>query len=166
MHLEQGLEPKFGNTGPPCRRIDCRYSRLLRSSHAPWRHTGLMTCVRQTSVYEGSCRTRTKSTIRQCEPSRNGLAFRTRPTAPPHACAWDRDATASQNDPIRDERPRGRRWRGATSCAASSGGYSCARRISREKHVRIAQHDPFFGPTQVVEIDGGPKLKSGTPPPN
>ena len=167
MHLEQGLEPKFGNTGPPCRRIDCRYSRLLRSSHAPWRHTGLMTCVRQTSVYEGSCRTRTKSTIRQCEPSRNGLAIRTRPTAPPKACAWDRDATASQNDPIRDERPRGRTWRGATCCAASSGVYSRARRICREKHVPIAQDDPFLVPSRVFKMMWDQSCsKSGTPPPN
>ena len=100
------------------------------------------------------------------ECPRIGLAFRTRPTAPPHACAWDRDATTSQNDPIRDERPRGRTWRGATCCAASSGGYSRAGRFSREKHVPIVQDDPFFSRTRVFKIDGGPKLKSGTPPPN
>ena len=100
------------------------------------------------------------------ECPRIGLAIRTRPTAPPKACAWDRAATASQNDPIRDERPRGRTWRGATCCAASSGGYSCAGRFSREKHVCIVQHDHFLVPSRVVKIDGGPKLKSGTPPPN
>ena len=166
MHLEQGLEPKFGNTGPSRSRIDCRYSRLPRSSHAPWRRTGLMTCVRQTSVHESSCRTRARSEIRQHATSRNGLAIRTRPTAPPKACAWDRAAAASQNDALRDERPRGRTWRGATCCAASSGGYSCARRICREKHVPIVQDDPFFSRTRVFKIDGGPKLKSGTPPPN
>ena len=33
----------------------------------------------------------------------------------------------------------GRTWRGATCCAASSGVYSCARRICREKHVPIVQ---------------------------
>ena len=100
------------------------------------------------------------------ECPRIGLAFQTRPTAPPKACAWNRDATTSQNDPMRDERPRGRTWRGATCCAASSGVYSRARRISREKHVPIVQHDHFLVPSRVVKIDGGPKLKSGTPPPN
>ena len=116
-----------------------------------------MTCVRQTSVYEGSCRTRTKSRIRQHATSRNGLAIRTRPTAPPKACAWDRAATTSQNDPIRDERPRGRTWRGATCCAASSGVYSCARRISREKHQHRA-HD------SLGRNLTGTKAESGTKP--
>ena len=109
MHLEQGLEPKFGNTGPSRSRIDCRYSRLLRSSLAPWRRSGLMTCVRQTGVYESSCRTRARSKIWQHATSRNGFAIRTRPTAQPHACVWDRAATKSQNDPRREEQPRGRR---------------------------------------------------------
>ena len=78
------------------------------------------------------------------ECPRIGLAFQTRPTAPPKACAGNRDATTSQNDPMRDERPRGRTWRGATCCAASSGGYSRAGRISREKHVSIASARPFL----------------------
>ena len=30
----------------------------------------------------------------------------------------------------------------------------------------ILQDDPFFSRTRVFKIDGGPKLKSGTPPPN
>ena len=88
------------------------------------------------------------------ECPRIGLAFQTRPTAPPKACVWDRDATASQNDPTRDERPRGRTWRGATCCAASSGVYSRARRISREEHVCIGLHDPFLSRTRVVKSMG------------
>ena len=61
--------------------------------------------------------------------SRIGLAFRSRPTAPTQACTWDRAATKSQNDPIRAERLRGRAWRDATSCTASSGVYSRAPRL-------------------------------------
>jgi hypothetical protein len=62
--LEQGYKTGFGNMDSPSRRADCHRHRLLRSSHAPWTHTGLMTRLRLTSVYENSDKPRTKLAIR------------------------------------------------------------------------------------------------------
>ena len=73
--------------------------------------------------------------------SRIGLAFRTRPTAPTHAYTQTGAATKSQNDPIRAERLRGRAWRDATSCTASSGVYSRASEISRAEHGALKSTD-------------------------
>ena len=46
-----------------------------------------------------SQKARTKPAILNTEPSQIGLAFRTRPTAPPQACTQTGAATKSQNDP-------------------------------------------------------------------
>ena len=98
--------------------------------------------------------------------SRIGLALRTRPTAPTQACTWDRAATKSQNDPIRAERLRGRAWRDATSCTASSGVYSRASEISRAEHGALRSTDPFLARTRVSKTIEGVKLEGRTPPPN
>ena len=100
------------------------------------------------------------------ECPRIGLAFRTRPTAPPKACAWDRDATASQNDPIRDERPRGANVEGRHLLCGFVGRLQLRSPDLPRKACPHRAADPFFSRTRVFKIDGGPKLKSGTPPPN
>ena len=81
------------------------------------------------------------------------LAFRTRPTAPTQACTQTGAATKSQNDPIREERPRRQTWRDATSCTASSGVYSRAPRLSPQQLRPIWRTDPFQPTPQLLETE-------------
>ena len=90
--------------------------------------------------------------------SRIGLAFRTRPTALTQAYTQTGAATKSQNDPIREERPRGQTWREATSCTASSGVYSRAARLSLQQLRPIWRTSPFPTAKDLRRKTGTPAL--------
>ena len=94
--------------------------------------------------------------------SRIGLAFRTRPTALTQAHTQTGAATKSQNDPIREERPRGQTWREATFCTASSGVYSRAARLSLRQLRPIGRTSPSPLYPQHLETKDLSR-KTGTP---
>ena len=105
---------------------------------------GRFTLHRLHDVIENSGDTYPNLQFKNGRFSRTGLAFRTRPAAPTQACTQTGAATKSQNDPIREERPRGRAWRDATSCKASSGVYSRAPRLCLQQLRPIWRTSPYL----------------------
>ena len=121
-----------------------------------------MRCDARDAFAKFSQKASMKPAILNTGPPRIGLAFRTRPTATTQACAQTGAATKSQNDPIRDERPRGRAWRDATSCTASSGVYSRAPRLCLQQLRPIWRTNPFQPTPQSLETEDLSR-KTGTP---
>jgi hypothetical protein len=89
------------------------YSYFAAPTHRGDALVCLPTCVRQTSVYESSFRTRARSRTRQHGTREMGSRFE-RARQPRHTLAPGARHARIAKRPMRNERPRGRTWRGTT----------------------------------------------------